>query len=315
MLTRNEIYTWKREGAVLVKNLINTSLVDKCLNYVENLHQKNELNIDDFGSSGRLEFPTLSILDELSVNENIIKSVQTLLETTDIVLTQSDTWGKAGKSDFSSESNNDQRMHMDYGNNSFLHPSEWNEPECVSLIIYLSNVFETGGETRYVPRTQENEKFYQEPYTKMPGIGKFPFFNDKNNAENFFEENEPSVHEFRQELYEKEVIKKPTTGDILFYRLDLWHRGTPVFKNKIRFVTNLVFKRRECFWIHQWNPGWSKKMYYGHLENMIEKMTPLQRSILGIPPPGHEYWTRKKLEHLQARYPMMDINPYILQLK
>lgn len=315
MITEQDSLLWKEKGCVIVKNLFDPLFIKKCQRYLLDLYKKNELNVNDFGSNGKLEFPSFSILDELTLNETIIQSVQRLLGTRDILLTQSDTWGKIGKDDYSEVSNNDQRMHMDYGNNTFLHPSDWNEPECVSIIIYLSNVKETGGGTCCVPREGKEDILYKEPYLQMPGIGKFPFINDKTSAEQFFQQNDTDVYQFRQELYKREIQTEPTCGDVLFYRLDLWHRGTPVFPGKIRFVTNLVFKRRECYWIQQWNPGWTKKMYYGYMEEMIGAMTPLQRSILGIPFPGNEYWTEKRIYQFQQRFPTMNMKPYIEKLK
>ena len=122
---------------------------------------------------------------------------------------------------------------------------------------------------------------------------------------------DPKVGKFRNRLYQHEIVLQPKNRDILFYRLDVWHRGTPVKIGKIRNVMNLVWKKRNCYWISQWNPGFIKKMYYGILEKMITEMTPLQRSVLGFPLPGDKYWTPKNIKHLRYRYPKIDIGPYI----
>ena len=42
---------------------------------------------------------------------------------------------------------------MDYGNNTFLHPASWEEPEAVAAIIYFTDTHKTGGGTRVVPNT------------------------------------------------------------------------------------------------------------------------------------------------------------------
>ena len=52
---------------------------------------------------------------------SLINIVEQLLGE-EVLLTQSDTWCKYGTEDFFPMSNQNQRMHMDYGNNSFLHP-------------------------------------------------------------------------------------------------------------------------------------------------------------------------------------------------
>ena len=72
--------------------------------------------------------------------------------------------------------------------------------------------------------------------------------NDKSNTEKYFKENHPEIYDFRQQLYDRELKLSPDCGDILFYRLDLWHRGTPVKNGKVRFVMNLLWKKKECFY-------------------------------------------------------------------
>ena len=56
-----------------------------------------------------------------------------------------------GNTDTSKFKNTNQRMHMDYGNNTFLHPPDWDSPEAVSMIIYFSDVSITGGGTAVFP--------------------------------------------------------------------------------------------------------------------------------------------------------------------
>jgi ectoine hydroxylase-related dioxygenase (phytanoyl-CoA dioxygenase family) len=311
-ITQEEINQWKDQGYVILKDVINNETLLKAKTFIQNLYQKGELSVKDFGSEGKLEFPSNTIFDNISLNENIISNVKKLLNCDDILLIQSDAWGKTGSDNFEEFSNNDQRMHMDYGNNSFLHPSEWNNPEAVSLIIYLSDVKNTLGGTSCVPRKGLDDELYQTPYINMPGLNGLPFYNDKNTSEKYFEENHKDIHEFRQKLYHREVILEPDFGDILFYRLDLWHRGTPVKKDKTRFVVNLVYKKKECFWLNTWNPGWTRKMYYGYLENFITNLTPDQRCLLGFPKPNDKFWTKERIEQLIIRYPKMDVKPYLV---
>lgn len=313
-MINEDIEQWKKEGYCIVKNLLESDLVNNANLFMNDMYRNKELSVDDFGSNGKLEFPSNTILDQIFINENIIRCVENLLDTKEILLVQADAWGKVGKEDYSQFSNNNQRMHMDYGNNSFLHPSKWDNPECVSMIIYLSDVRDTGGGTALVPKKNDGQ-IYDTPYKNMPGIASFPFYNDKNSSEEYFKNNFSDIYNFRDDLYKKEIVTEPELGDILFYRLDLWHRGTPVKQGKVRFVINLLWKKKECFWINCWNPGWTKKMYYGYLEELFTKMSPLQRSILGVPLPGDNYWDIDKINFLKMRYPNIDIEPYLTVLK
>ena len=308
------VLDWKNKGFCIVKNIIDKELILNSNLYMEKMFKNKDLPVKDFGSNGKLEFPSNSIIDNIVINENIINCVKKLLDTDDILLVQADAWGKIGKDDYSEFSNNNQRMHMDYGNNSFLHPPSWDYPECVAMIVYLSDTKKTGGGTALVQRNGNEDDLYNLPYKNMPGISKYPFYNDKTSSEEYFKNTDKDIYNFRKKLYEREIITKVDIGDILFYRLDLWHRGTPVKKGKIRFVINLLWKKKECFWINCWNPGWTKNMYYGYLEELFIKMSPVQRSVLGVPLPGDKYWNMDKINLLKIRYPNIDIEPYVIKL-
>lgn len=315
MIEKHKINQWRNLGYLIESNIIDNKLVNDCNKYMNDLYENDILSVKDFGSEGKLEFPSNTILDKIMINEEIINIVKILLQTDDILLVQADAWGKKGHDNYNKDSNNDQRMHMDYGNNSFLHPSEWNNPECVGLIIYLSDIKETGGYTALVPKIKETEYLYEFPYKNMPGISDNKFYNNKKSAEEYFKKKDKDIYDFRNELYKNEIKPEPDIGDILFYRLDLWHRGTPVKKGKIRFVVNLLWKKKECFWINCWNSGWTKKMYYGEIEKLFTEMSPLQRSILGVPKAGDKYWNLDTINLLKMRYPEIDINPYLKELK
>lgn len=269
-------YQWRTKGYCL----LNIDAAEQA----EFMH-KNPSKFNDFGSAGLYEFPTFTCLDKITMNKTLISFVQSLIGP--CLLSQSDAWTKTLKGE-----NNDQRMHMDYGNNTFLSP-EWNNPEAVAMIVYLSDTEETGGQTAIVPHEDELYKT-----TCMPGYANYEFYNDKTKAEEYMEK--MGQGEFRQKLYDREIKINAKIGDVLVYRLDTWHRGTTV--KKPRHVMNLLFKKKECHWINQWNPGFTKKMYRGKLEKLFVSLSPLQKSVLGVPPPG-EYWTENRLKLFKKRYP------------
>ena len=314
MIEPQYITQWREEGYTIVRNCIPDKLIYSAAKMLKHYYDTPDKIKDDFGSDGIFEFPTHTHLDSITLNENLIKIVQQLLQCDTILLSQADTWAKKGSNNLEKISNNDQRMHMDYGNNSFLHPSNWYNPEAVAMIIYLSDTTITEGGTAIVPKTSSTEHLYLFPYKHMPGISNNPFINNKIHSEDYFKKNNPDVYNFRKELYQHERIITPKKGDILLYRLDIWHRGTPVKQNHTRFAMNLLWKKRDCYWINQWNPGWAKRNYYGLTEKLITKSTPLQRSVLGIPNIGDPYWTKEKIDLFKMRYPSLDIYPYLAKL-
>ena len=305
--------TWHREGYFIGKNILDKTTLKKSIEWITKYYDKKEHLNKDFGSNGLLEFPSKTILDWLTLDESLINTVETLLGEK-VLLTQADTWCKYGTEDFSEMSNQNQRMHMDYGNNTFLHPSNWESPDAVSIIIYLSDCNITGGGTAIVPRNNKTMELYKPPYIHMPGLNKYPFYNDKNKSEEVMQKEGYKLLTFRENLYKNEVLLEPEIGDILFYRLDVWHRGTPVKPKKKRIAMNLVFKKKSNSWIQQWNPAWSRKMYYGWLEQMIVQCSIKQRGILGLPDPGDKYWNKDTINYFKFRYPHINIKPYLAKL-
>ncbi len=273
----------------------------------------------DFGSPDKqFEFPTcVEPLDDLVLNEQLIKAVQQLLGVDDIRLLQADLWPKVGveTDNHDAQANTDQRIHMDYGNNTVLHP-DWYDPEAVAAIIYYDDSEETAGGTAYVTRNGDTDPVYQTPFIHMPGQAGKPFFNDRKTTEKWFCANDPAAFELRDKLYQREEIVKFKPGTILFYRHDIWHRGTPLLPGKLRRVHNLAWKRADARGWSIWNQGWAKQSYYGNFEAIIGRSTPLQRSLLDFPLPGDPYWTDERLDNVNARYSAFgfDATPYREQL-
>ena len=269
----------------------------------------------DFGSPDRkFEFPTsVGVLDDLVLNERLIEAVQQLLGTHDIRLLQADLWPKVGvdDKDHDAQANTDQRMHMDYGNNTLLHP-DWHFPDTVAAVIYYDDSEVTSGGTAFVPRLGESDVAYQSPFIHMPGQAGKPFFNDRHTVEQWFKQNDPDAYEIRESLYEREQVVQFKPGTILFYRHDIWHRGTPVAPGKLRRVHNLAWRRANARGWSNWNEGWARQSYYGNVEAIIGRSTPLQRSILDFPLPGDPYWTMQRIDNVAARYEAygFDAGPY-----
>lgn|GEM_PF-3061877 len=94
--------------------------------------------------------------------------------------------------------------------------------------------------------------------------------------------------------------------------IPFWHRGTPVVPGKLRRVHNLAWRRADARGWSNWNEGWARQSYYGNVEAIIGRSTPLQRSILDFPLPGDPYWTVQRIDNVTARYEAygFDASPY-----
>ena len=266
MLSTTQINQWRHRGWTTVQ--IN---VDEASRAAEKLLPRSDEDTE-FGSPGNIgEFPTgIPALDDMVARKEIIQSVRQLLNTQDIRLLQSDIWGKKGGID--------QRIHQDYGNNTLLLP-QWDNPEAVAVIVYYDNF--KGGATHVVSREGEDDPAYRDgPARVAPGYH-LPFKNDRYEAEALVCRLEPRIGAFRSTLYNREVAVPYRRGTVLFYRHDLWHRGTPTYDT--RRVHSLGYVKAGAPGWTCWNPGFARKSYYGVVEDLIRRWTPDQRTLLNIP--------------------------------
>ena len=206
----------------------------------------------------------------------------------------------------------DQRMHIDGWNHMLVAPPAWDSPASVAMILYLSDSSDTGGETALVPREGARDVAYElDSFLKTPGAADFPWINDKTHAESYFQEHYPEIHSFRQCLYARERHARFHKGSLLLYRHDLWHRGTPVtVPNSVRLTVNFSFRRRDAEWFQNWNT-WAREMYHPdqRLEKLVGGASVKQRTLLGFPLPGDNYWTEETLRCVSKRYEKFGFDP------
>jgi hypothetical protein len=257
-------------------------------------------------------------LNTLTLHPRLLSAVAALLglPISEVRLSQSDLWPKYGRTEKSAGAldNMDQRIHVDYPNHTLAHPAEWHRPEAVEMIVYLSDVDECGGPTAVVPRQGAEDPAYRWPIVDSPGIAELDYVNDRDRAEAYFAAERPALAEWRAMLYERERYAKFRPGDVLFYRHDTWHRGTPMKPGTLRLVQNLTFRRADCEWISTLHVGWAWKAYRRSkfLERLIAGASLEQRAVLGFPQPESGYWSEATIAAVEARHGVfgMDMTPY-----
>jgi hypothetical protein len=192
MLSNSQVQTWKEEGAVICQ--LPAEVADPALKWRNTnftIDQIDSNHLDFANPDKKFEFPSfINPLDDLVLSEPLILAAQQLLGTKEVQLIQTDLWLKIGVTDehHEAQANTDQRMHMDYGNNTMLHP-QWDKPEVVAAVIYYDDSEDTGVETGDVSRRAVDDPVYQPPFADMPGQAANPFFNDRTTVENCFKEN------------------------------------------------------------------------------------------------------------------------------
>ena len=320
-LTDAQIASWQESGCVLVSGIFDPSLIQALRQQAAERFPAPGTDaaesMGDFGSD--LVFPSnIPELNTLTLAPRLLNAVSSLLNVpvTDLRLSQSDLWPKYGRTEKSAGAldNMDQRIHVDYPNHTLAHPAEWHRPEAVEMIVYLSDVDDCGGPTAVVPRQGDDDPAYRWPIVDSPGIGDLDYVNDKAQAETYFAERRPALADWRQMLYDRECYAAFKAGDVLFYRHDAWHRGTPMQPDTLRLVQNITFRRADCEWISTLHVGWAWKAYRRNkfLERLIAGATLDQRAVLGFPQPDNDYWTPATIEAVEARHGVfgMDMTPY-----
>jgi len=306
------------------------------------LEGESGIGLKDNGFNGLL-FPCLdaqhACLNEVTLHARVITACSQLLSCapSELRLSQSELWSKfntaastegsapasagttvtadsassSSSSPFDTSGSQDQRVHIDGFNHYLTFPTEWDKPEAVAIIVYYDDTNECGGGTAVVPRMGEDDPAYHgQPGAESPlmwtpgGRSDLPWLNDRCTAEDYLQKTHPEVHAFRQQLYDRERYVRAVPGTILFYRLDIWHRGVPLFPGGKRRVQNMIYKRHGTDWLNSWNAGSARNMYTKAqtVERIIAKSTMHQRCVLGFPKPDSEYWTPYTLAATKARY-------------
>jgi hypothetical protein len=319
-----QIQAWRENGFALVDGLFAADLIERaraeCLPFFPSPGSSESEEVTDYGSQGTMEFPSPSdSINEITLHPRLIGAVSQLLgvDVWDLRLTQSEPWAKYGRANRAGGrfDNQDQRMHVDYPNHTLTHPAEWDRPEAVSILIYYDAVEACGGATEFVPREGRDDPAYQGPLVRTPGMAGLEFVNDRTEAEAYLRGAAPDTAQWRAEnLYARARSVHYQPGTVLFYRQDLWHRGTPMRPDAMRLMHNITFRRKDCEWISTVHQGWAWAMYRSSkvMVRLLAEGSVEQRCVLGFPEPGHAYWTRGTLDAVRARLEPwgMDMGPY-----
>ena len=113
------------------------------------------------------------------------------------------------------------------------------------------------------------------------------------------------------QVYEREKLVRFRPGTVLLYRMDTYHRGTVVYPDGVRRVHGVVWRRGDSDWVHAggagMHAGYGSFGLYAHL---FPRISPYQRSVVGFPMPGSDYWTAETIAAVGERYDGVDMTPY-----
>jgi Phytanoyl-CoA dioxygenase (PhyH) len=219
-----------------------------------------------------------SALNRLVLHDAVIDLAQAFLGMTDIRLYQ----GMVSAKYSDGPPDDEQMLHVDYGNHTLVVPRTDVGYQHVELFIYLSDVTPEKAATRMVSRRLTADIPVERTYL--------------------------SSTEF-DHLYRSEVPASGPAGTVLAYRPDVYHRGVRMTApESARFMLHVSFKPVDTDWLgsQAW-PAAAEGLEWG---GFMRGATVRQLTMLGFPEPGHRYWNEETLRGVASRYPLLDMTPW-----
>ncbi len=219
-------------------------------------------------------------LNRLVLHEKIISLAQEFLDLDDIRLYQGMLSAKYSGGALDDE----QLLHVDYGNHTLVVPRPEVGYQHLELFIYLSDVTPEKAATRMVSRRLTTGIPVERTYL--------------------------STVEY-EDLYQAEVPASGPAGSILAYRPDVFHRGVRMTApGAARFMLHVSFKPVATDWLG--SQAWPSAAEGLAWHRFMQSASVRQLVVLGFPEPGHPYWTVETLRGVAARYPLLDMTPWRL---
>ena len=288
------IAEWRREGAVVVPDAFtHDELIPVVADY-ERAHPKPDArdaaaHADLGGRIGRfdrqqfknfLHYPfDLSLATNLlPLHPVLIDCAKRMLSTDDVFMYQCHTWAK-----FTGETDYTQEFHFDFGNHTLLVPGDEAHFGSVNYVIYLTDVTKGRGALAFAPRSQSSR--LADPDVQFPS---------------------PAM---QRELLAMERTAEGPAGSLLIYDTNVFHRGTNLTEPGAHRYTMTVSYRAQNYTAIGGNE-WARNGQNAPWKSILPATSVEQASALGIPRPGHPYWTERTLRRVKQRYPDWDLEAY-----
>jgi len=296
---------WQSEGWVLVPDLVPAETIDAAVEELWHIYPRPEEfhdpghprraafleakppswapNAEDpaepafreeqFAGHQTFPFTSKGPLNRLVVHPRILEFVEVALDHRDIRLYQAGIWAKyAGAANYS------QPLHLDRNHSlvpARMAPGWW----YLEGFLYLNDVDESNGAPQLLR--------LEDAPPVDPGC---PI--------------EPA-----DELFAKTVSAPGRRGSFLAYRGDVWHRAVDLeAPGSSRFVLIVCFKLAGQDWIGF--DAMNKIVDHWLFPDFVAHSTPRELEVVGVPAPGHPFWTARGVEALALKYPGLDVEPW-----
>lgn len=225
--------------------------------------------------AGVLEFPYRSWdLNHLAFHPDLVDAAERYLGTRELHLYKVELWAK-----YAGAANYDQPLHRDYGSHSLVAPRTDGRYQQLTTFIYLSDVTEADGPTHLVP------------FDEGKGVAFTPLYLDFGT------------------MADVEVQATGPAGSLLIYRSDILHRGADITgSGHARFSILADYQARGTTWAGKMS--WPKQAP-DRWAKLMPQASVRERDLFGFPRPGDPYWNDQTISDVAARYPGMDMTPYL----
>ena len=176
----------------------------------------------------------------------------------------------------------EQSHHCDYGNHTLAYPPRLPKYWQTAYLLYYTDVT-----INHAPTAVCSWELYPEK-VRWP-----PYFSRQD----------------RPDIYDNEVKVTVPAGGLLIYSMRTFHRGTKFLGEGGRLGHFITYAPAAYKWLGI--VGWSNRAIDPAFGRWIAEATVEERTLLGFPPPGHDYWCEETIEGVSKRYPDMDMSPYI----
>lgn len=214
-------------------------------------------------------------LNRLTFHPDLVDLAERFLGTTDLHLYKMELWAKyAGAAEY------DQQHHRDFTNHTVVVPDRRHPTTNLTTFTLLSDVSIDDGPTRVVPLSASEHIPYWPPHQPAGAFA------------------------------DEEVPVVGPAGTLFAYRTDVFHRGSAITgERSSRFIMGADYRAWDLHWTGKLS--WPDQVYKPGWTEMIERATPRERQLFGFPAPDDPFWTDQTRRDTQARYPKMDITPYV----
>lgn len=292
----DHLRSWHETGFAIIENFFVPDEIAPVLEDFETLYGQvreadgvgRELNLkqdDQVGSFSRdqfkhfdnLPYPASPAINLISLHPELIRLAQALLGVPAVHCYQSHTWAK-----FTGVADYDQDFHCDFGNHTLVVPSEAASLRTVNFVIYVSDVTDDLGALHYVTHADRETVLGKGALQPQP--------------------------EQQTALKALQRSAAAPAGSLLIYGIDALHRGTNLTRaNGHRFTMSTSYKAagNDQIGFHVWQFAPDRAWH-----QVMNHASPEQLAVLGIPAPGHSFWTPQTLALTQQRWPDWDMQVY-----